>query len=193
MKMKLNGRVIATAAALAALMIGAAAPRDADAGSVNLRLGSGHPQKALEYGKVAGEFFVPELIRRVKEQTGDDVNVQQLHAGAVAKVKEVLETTRDGLLDIGLWAYPFEPTNAFLQNFNFYLPFNSADPTLTTLATRQTFDKFPGLRTVYEKKFNQKLLASVCLGNYGLGTNFAWDKFSDLKGHKIAGAGANLN
>lgn len=191
--MKMKGKVTATAAALAALIIGVTATGGASADTLNLRMGSGHPLKAVEYTKIADSFFAPELVRRVKAATGDDVNIQQLHAGSVAKVKEVLETTRDGLLDIGLWAYPFEPTNAFLQGFNFYLPFNSSNPTLTTLATRATFDKYPGLRTVYEKKFNQKLLASVCVGNYGLGTNFAWDKFSDLKGHKIAGAGANLN
>ena len=193
MNMKPKGGVIATAVALAAFMIGAAAAGSAGADTINLRLGSGHPQKALEYTKIGDSFFVPELIRRVKQATGDDVVVQQLHAGAIAKVKEVLETTRDGLLDIGLWVYPFEPTNAFLQSFNFYLPFNSSNATLTTLATRATFDKYPELRTVYEKNFNQKVLATVCVGNYGLGTNFAWSKFDDLKGHKIAGAGSNLN
>ena len=161
--------------------------------TITLRLGSGHPPKVLESNNVITRWYVPELIRRVKEKTGKTLKVQQFHGGTVAKLKEVLEATRDGLLDIGSWYTVFEPTNAFLQNFNFYLPFNSPDPKLVTAATQKTFDKFPQLSTVFETKHNQKLLSIACVGNYGLGTSFEWKKFSDLKGHKIAGAGANLN
>ncbi len=161
--------------------------------TITLRLGSGHPAKVLESNNVITRWYVPELIKRVKEKTGKTLKVQQFHGGTVAKLKEVLEATRDGLLDIGAWYTVFEPTNAFLQNFNFYIPFNSPDPKLVTLATQKTFEKFPQLSTVFETKHNQKLLSIACVGNYGLGTSFAWKKFSDLKGHKIAGAGANLN
>ena len=161
--------------------------------TIKLRLGSGHPAKVLEANIVTTQWYVPELIKRVKEKTGKTLEVQQFHGGTVAKLKEVFEATRDGLLDIGSWYTVFEPTNAFLQTFNFYLPFNSPDPKLVTKATQKTFDKFPQLASVFEEKHNQKLLSISCVGNYGLGTSFAWKNFSDLKGHKLAGAGANLN
>ena len=46
---------------------------------------------------------------------------------------------------------------------------------------------------VFETDHNQKWLGGACLANYGVGTNFAWDAFGDLDGHKIAGAGINLD
>ena len=39
-----------------------------------------------------------------------------------------------------------------------------------------------------EKDFNQKWLGGACLGNYGMGTKFAWNEFKDLKGKKIISA-----
>lgn len=164
----------------------------AAAESLSIRFGTGHPQNAVEYNIAAHEYFVPELKRRAKE-AGIDLEVQELYGGTVAKLTEVFEATRDGLLDIGVWGAVFEPTDAFLQAFNFYLPFNSPDAMVVTEASRRTFDKFPELRNVFEEKHNQKWLGMTCVGNYGLGTNFAWDTVEDLKGHKIAGAGANLN
>ena len=160
--------------------------------TVSLRIGAGHPVQTVAYVKSAHEFYVPELIRRAKAE-GIDLTVQELYGGTVAKLTEVFKATRDGLLDIGLWAFVFEPTYAFTQNFNLYLPFNSPDPLKATIATRKTFEKFPELSKVYEEKHNQKMLGVTCVDNYGLGTRFAWDKLEDLKGRKIAGAGANLN
>lgn len=159
---------------------------------VSLRLGSGHPVQAVEYNIAATKYLVPEMIRRAKE-AGIELTVQELHGGTVAKLTEVFEATRDGLLDIGLWATVFEPTDAFLQNFNLYLPFNSPDPLKVTHATRKTFQQFPELTTVFEKKHNQKFLGIACVGNYGLGTRMDWNTVEDLKGKKIAGAGANLS
>ncbi len=178
------------AVAGAALALGATAAQAQD--KLSIRLGSGHPMQAVEYTLAAHNFLVPELIKRAKA-AGVDLSVQELHGGTVAKLTEVFEATRDGLLDFGLWAFAFEPTDAFLQSFNFYLPFNSPDPMKVTQATRATFDKFPEMAKVYEEKHNQKLLGVTCVGNYGLGTSFDWDKVEELKGKKIAGAGANLN
>jgi TRAP-type C4-dicarboxylate transport system substrate-binding protein len=159
---------------------------------LSLRLGSGHPVTAVEYNIAAHNYLVPELIKRAKD-AGVTLSIQELHGATVAKLTEVFEATRDGLLDIGLWGIVFEPTDAFLQAFNFYLPFNSPDPLMVTKATRKTFDQFPELKTVFEQKHNQKWLGAACVGNYGLGTSFAWSKVDELKGKKIAGAGANLN
>jgi TRAP-type C4-dicarboxylate transport system substrate-binding protein len=185
-------RFAATVAGSIAFALGAQLGAASAQQTISLRLGSGHPVQAVEYTIAAQKFLVPELVRRAKE-AGITLQVQELHGGTVAKLTEVFEATRDGLLDIGLWAFVFEPTDAYLQNFNMYLPFNSPDPLKVSQATRKTFEKFPELRTVYERRHNQKLLGVACVGNYGLGTSFTWDKVEELKGKKIAGAGANLN
>jgi TRAP-type C4-dicarboxylate transport system substrate-binding protein len=157
-----------------------------------LRLGSGHPVGALEYTKTAAEWFAPELKKRIESKTKHKVNIQELHAGQVAKVTEVLEATRDGLLDIGFVSLIFEPSNSFHNNFTLMVPFSSPDSKITTKAAMETYKKHPELTNYFETKFNQKWLGSACLTNYGMGTKFAWNNFADLKGRKIAGAGINL-
>ncbi|MEW5420779.1 C4-dicarboxylate TRAP transporter substrate-binding protein [Amorphus sp. 3PC139-8] len=164
----------------------------AQADTINLRLGSGHPIGFLAYTESAHNWFAPELKKRVEERTDHTVNIQELHAGQVAKVTEILEATRDGILDIGFISLIFEPSNAYLQTFTLFLPFNSPDAYMVTDAAKATFKEFPVLSESFERDHNQIYLGGSCLENYGLGTNFAWEAFEDLEGHKIAGAGTNL-
>ncbi|MEP3277270.1 MAG: C4-dicarboxylate TRAP transporter substrate-binding protein [Stappiaceae bacterium] len=185
-------KLIAKAAILGSLLI-SSTPEHVQAETINLRLGSGHPVGLLAYTETAHEWFAPELKKRIEERTDHTVNIQELHAGKVAKVTEVLEATRDGLLDIGFISLIFEPSNGFMQNFTLFLPFNSPDAVKVTEAVLATYEKFPVLHEVFEEKHNQKWLGGACLANYGVGTNFAWTQFDDLKGHKIAGAGINLD
>lgn len=182
-------KVLGLATALAV----AAGAQVASAETIQLRLGSGHPIGLLAYTETAHEWFAPELKKRIEERTDHTVNIQELHAGQVAKVTEVLEATRDGLLDIGFISLIFEPSNGFMQNFTLFLPFNSPDAEKVTEAVLATYEQFPELYTVFETEHNQKWLGGACLANYGLGTNFGWSAFKDLEGRKIAGAGINLD
>lgn len=186
----MNRLALTASVAAVALSMGASI---AHADTINLRIGSGHPIGLLAYTESAHEFFAPELKRRIEEQTDYTVNVQELHAGAVARVDQVLEATGDGILDIGFVSLIFEPSNAFLQNFTLFLPFGSPDPEVVTEAARATLDAHPELITMFEQQFNQKYLTGACLSNYGLGTDFEWDAFADLQGRRIAGAGVNLD
>lgn len=165
----------------------------AQADQINLRVGSGHPVGLLSYMETAHHFFVPELKKRIEANTDHGIRVMELHAGQIAKVTEVLEATRDGLLDIGFTSMIFEPSELLAQNFPLFLPFGSPDAKIASEAVRATYAAHPELAETFEKKHNQKLLAVSCLSNYGLGTTFAWENFSDLQGHKIAGAGVNLD
>lgn len=175
----------------AAMLLSSTALSSAE--SITLRMGSGHPIGLLAYTETAANWFAPELKRRIEEQTDHTVSIQEFHAGQIAKVTEVLESTRDGILDIGFVSMIFEPSNLSLQNFTLYLPFNSPDVAMVTEAAKATYENFPELTAPFEADFNQIYLGGACLENYGLGTNFAWQKFSDLRGHKIAGAGINLD
>lgn len=163
------------------------------ADTINLRLGSGHPIGMLAYTETASKWFAPELKRRIEERTDHKVKLQELHAGQVARVTEVLSSTRDGILDIGFISMIFEPSNLFPQNFTLFLPFGSGDARQVTAAGKAAYEAFPELHTTFEENFNQVYLGGACLENYGLGTTFDWTKFSDLQGRKIAGAGTNLD
>ncbi|MCY0092602.1 C4-dicarboxylate TRAP transporter substrate-binding protein [Hoeflea ulvae] len=176
---------------LSAVLLSSSSLVQAD--EINIRMGSGHPIGLLAYTESAHDWFAPELKKRVEARTEHTVNIQELHAGQVAKVTEVLEATRDGILDIGFISLIFEPSNGYLQTFTLFLPFNSPDAKVVTEAARNTFEQFPEMYTSFETEHNQIYLGGACLENYGLGSNFAWSDFADLEGHKIAGAGTNLD
>ena len=157
-----------------------------------LRIGSGHPSKPVAYVDQMEHFFVPEVTKRVKERTQHTVKFIQGYAGTIAKVHETLEAVQKGILDIGGWCVCFEPTKAAALNLTYYVPFASPDTNVQVKAFRKILTNFPGIYKDLEGKFNQKLLAISGFDNYGLGTTFPWEKFSDLKGHKILAAGPNL-
>ncbi len=187
--MRMSKKKIALITSISALSYANTAFSD----EITLRVGSGHPIGLLAYTETAHSFFAPELKKRVEERTDHTIRIQELHAGAVANVTEILEATRDGLLDIGFASLIFEPSNAFLHNFTLFLPFGTPDGHKATQAGRATLEAFPELIEYFETDFNQKYLTGSCLENYGLGTNFAWSNFEDLEGRRIAGAGVNLD
>lgn len=191
--MTTRGILKSSVGCLAATICMSAMPTLTSADTINIRMGSGHPVGLLAYTETATEWFAPELKKRIEEQTDHTVNIQEFHAGQVAKVTEVLEATRDGLLDIGFISLIFEPSNGFIQNFTLFLPFNSPDATVVTEAALATYEAYPELFEVFETEHGQKWLGGACLANYGVGTNFGWEAFADLEGHKIAGAGINLD
>ena len=150
-KMKMSYKKAAIASSIALFSYSGTALSD----QITLRIGSGHPVGLLAYTGTASTFFAPELKRRVEERTEHTINIMELHAGAVAGVTEVLEATRDGLLDIGFTSLIFEPSNAFLNNFPLFLPFGTPDAHVATEAGRATLEAFPELTNHFETDFNQ--------------------------------------
>jgi TRAP-type C4-dicarboxylate transport system substrate-binding protein len=72
------------------------------------------------------------------------------------------------------------------------LPFGTMSPEKSVKLARTIYNKVPYMSQVFEDKYNQKLLSLIADNGYNLGTTFEWDKVSDLKGRKLAGAGLNL-
>ncbi len=179
---------LATATGLAL----AAAGGMAAAENITLRIGSGHPPGVV-YAGLMQNYFEPELKRRVEERTDHTINFVEGYSGSIVKVTEVLEGVQDGIIDIGGFCFCFEPSNLPLHAFQVMLPFGTMDPELSLKIAQEVYAEVPYLSNVFEDKFNQILLARIADGGYNLGTNFPWDDLSDLKGHKIAGAGLNLN
>lgn len=161
--------------------------------NIRLTVGAGHPADgAITYTTHTQKFFVPELRRRVEEETNHTVEINEAYGGSIADLAGVLEATGDGLLDIGLVPYPFEPSTLFLHNLSYYVPFQSPDIGVVLRATRRTFDNNPELKTMLEEQYNQKLLAVAGWGDYNLGSTFPVDSTDDLEGRSITAAGPNL-
>lgn len=157
-----------------------------------LRIGAGHPNGPAVYVSDVANYFVPEVKRRVAEETDHEVDFVEGYGGAIAGVAETLEAVQNGILDIGAYCMCFEPAKLFLHNFPYYAPFGPQDSAQQMKAARAVYDEIPWLVEVFEKEYDQVLLGLHGWDNYHLGTTDPWDTVEDLKGVKIGGAGPNL-
>jgi TRAP-type C4-dicarboxylate transport system substrate-binding protein len=157
-----------------------------------LRVGSGHPAGATVYATGMRDFLVPELKRRVAEETDHELRIIEGYAGSIASVAETLEAVQIGILDIGGYCTCFEPAKLFLHNFQYFVPFGPQDAQLAIRLARQVYDAHPWLDEQLEQRYGQRVLGLNGFDNYHLGTVGAWDSIDDLAGVKIAGAGPNL-
>ncbi len=188
--MKLILRRSAVALALAGGMAAAfAAPAAAE--TFRLRIASGHPA-VNTYVNLMQTFFVPEVTKRVAEKTSHKIEFVEGYGGSMVKVADTLEAVQSGIIDIGGYCFCFEPSNLPMQAFQVMLPFSSMSSVTSVKVAREVYDKVPYMSEVFEKKFNQKLIALISDNGYNLTTTFDWNTVSDLKGRKLAGAGLNL-
>jgi C4-dicarboxylate-binding protein DctP len=168
------------------------APLAAHAETFNLRIGSGHPSAPTVYVNELEKFFVPEVVKRVKERTQHTVQFTEAYGGSIAKVNETVTAVQSGLLDLGAMCFCFETSRLFVHNFPYWVPFGPASAVPAAKAARKTYDAFAELSQVLEQRYGQKLLGLGGFDNYHLGTTFQWDRLTDLKGRKIGAAGINL-
>jgi TRAP-type C4-dicarboxylate transport system substrate-binding protein len=175
-------------AALGLAAMGSAAAAD----TFTLRIGSGHPNGPAVYVADTANFFVPEVKRRVAEETEHEIEFVEGYGGAIAGVAETLEAVQNGILDIGAYCICFEPAKLFLHNFPYYTPFGPQDSDQAMDMVRATYDAVPWLTEQFSSEYGQELLGLHGWDNYHLGTTDPWDTVDDLKGVKIGGAGPNL-
>ena len=175
----------------AAVLLGAsAAPALAE--TFTLRIGSGHPNGPSVYVTDTANFFVPEVKRRVAEETEHEIEFVEGYGGAIVGVAETLEAVQNGILDIGAYCICFEPAKLFLHNFPYYAPFGPTDSVQAMATTRAVYDQVPWLGEQFESEYGQVLLGLHGWDNYHLGTTNPWATVADLQGVKIGGAGPNL-
>lgn len=184
MKSKLSTSLFALA--VAAL----AAPVSAD--TFTLRIGSGHPNGPAVYVTDTANFFVPEVVRRVAEETEHEIEFVEGYGGSIAGVAETLEAVQNGILDIGAYCICFEPAKLFLHNFPYYAPFGPQDSDQAMMAVRSVYNDVPWLTEQFSSEYDQELIGLHGWDNYHVGTTEPWDTIEELQGVKIGGAGPNL-
>lgn len=177
-------------AGLAAL--GLSACTASDSKTYTLRIGAGHPSGPAVYTTQLQKFFVPEVERRVAEETAYKVQFIEGYGGSIATVAETLESVQSGILDIGAYCVCFEPSKLFLHNFMYFVPFGPQDSEQSVKTARAVYDKNPWLGAQLSEHYGQSLIALNGWDNYHLGTTKGWSKIEDLQGVKIGGAGPNL-
>jgi C4-dicarboxylate-binding protein DctP len=185
----LHRRLFTAVAAAGMMLMGIHS--DVQAETFNLRIGSAFASAPTVYVNEAEKYFVPEVVRRVKEKTGHTITFTEAYGGSVAKANETLAAVENGLLDIGLYCVCFELSRMSLNNFPFWVPFGPESAEVAIRAARKVYDEHPAL-TAPMKRHNQVLLGLAGFDNYHIGSTFSWEKLSDLKGRKIGAAGPNL-
>ncbi|PHQ96054.1 MAG: hypothetical protein COB40_09285 [Marinosulfonomonas sp.] len=151
---------------------------------ISLRIGAGHPVGPTVYVNVVDSYFVPEVKRRVAEETDHTIQFVEAYGGTIAGVAETLEAVQSGLLDIGAYCFCFEPAKLFLHNFPYYAPFGPQDSLEEVKIIRKVYDRVPALSAVFEDDYGQKLLGLSLWDNYHLGTKVTWDSIEDAERHE---------
>ena len=163
----------------------------ADSKTITVRIGSGHPPTVV-YAGLMKTFFQTELKKAVEAKTEHKINFIEGYSGSIVKVFDVFEGVQNGVIDIGGFCYCFEASKLPMHAFQIMLPFGTMDPVQSVAIANSVYKQFPSLKARFQK-YDQTLLAIIGDGGYNLGTNFPWKTTGDLKGHKILGAGLNLN
>lgn len=191
MKLKLKSLIgLASAGLVAGGMLAASGAAQADH-AINIRIASGHPPTVV-YAGLMKNFFQTELKKAVESKTSHKVNFIEGYSGSIVKVFDTFEGVQNGVVDIGGFCYCFEASKLPMHAFQIMLPFGTMDPVQSVGAAAEIYEQFPSLAERFQG-FDQTLLAIIGDGGYNLGTNFEWKTLDDLKGHKILGAGLNLN
>ncbi|MBT5570384.1 MAG: hypothetical protein HOJ90_04120, partial [Alphaproteobacteria bacterium] len=180
---------LSTAAIVGAATLAGATSASADA--INIRIASGHPPTVV-YAGLMKNFFQTELKKAIEAKTDHTVNFIEGYSGSIVKVFDTFEGVQNGVVDIGGFCYCFEASKLPMHAFQIMLPFGTMDPVQSVGAAGEIYNQYPSLAKRFQG-FDQTLLAIIGDGGYNLGTNFEWKKLEDLKGHKILGAGLNLN
>ena len=161
------------------------------ADQINIRIASGHPPTVV-YAGLMKNYFQSELKKAVESKTSHKVKFIEGYSGSIVKVFDTFEGVQNGVVDIGGFCYCFEASKLPMHAFQIMLPFGTMDPVQSVGAAADIYNKYPSLAKRFQN-YGQTLIAIIGDGGYNLGPNFAWTKLEDLKGHKILGAGLNLN
>lgn len=164
----------------------------AQADTIRLAVGSGHPADAAVWVTSVRDFFVPEVTKRVEERTEHKLQWTTAYGGSVCKLGECLNTVKDGLLDVAVISAPFNPSQLLAHNFSYFVPFSSGDIRTVAQAAVKVYEKNPDLAGLLDKRYNQRHLTLSAIGNYGLVTTFEFTSVEGIKGERLAAAGPNI-
>ncbi len=172
----------------AALIVSGAAAQQ----KISLTIAAGQPPRALPSLALISEFFIPEVNKRVKEQNLNlQIEWKEAYAGSLIRPIQMLDGIKDGIADIGYIPAIFYPDKLPLAQITFVVPFLTSDVLLLARVMNRLHETLPQFNAQYEK-FNQIRLAGGGVDSYELLTGFPVRKLEDIKGKKIATAGAAL-
>ena len=121
--------------------------------------------------------------------SGHEINWTQAYGGTLSKVGGTLETIEEGIADLGIVYSLFEQAKLPLQNVAYMAPFGSDDLGLTLRIFQEMHEELPEMSGAWEKH-GQVFVAPIGFDTFYLLTKFPVRTLADLRGRKLAGAGA---
>lgn len=159
---------------------------------IPLTVAAGQPPRALPSLAKVGELFIPEVNRRIKAANLNyEIAWKEAYAGSLLKPLQMLDGIKDGVADIGYIPTIFYPDKLPLENMTFVVPFLTDDVVLLSRIMNKLHAAFPEFPAQYDK-FNQVRIGGSGIDSYELVTTFPVRNVDDVKGRKIATAGAAL-
>ena len=159
--------------------------------TISLRIGAGHVREGTYWTYALSNYFQPKVAERVANETNYEIEWVEAYGGSVAKLGEELESIEQGLLDIGVVCYAFEPSNLYLNSFTYSIPFTCDDPAIMGEIVREMYEEFPEFNAVFEK-YNMINLSVLASDSYDMFSAKPFEKADDLKGMKIGGSNTTL-
>jgi TRAP-type C4-dicarboxylate transport system substrate-binding protein len=157
---------------------------------VNLTVAAGQPLRAMRPLSMVNSFFVPEVTKRA-EAAGIKINWKEAYAGSLLKPTRVLQGVSDGIADIGFSPTIFHPDKLPLEQITFVTPFITQDVVLVGKTMDKLHETIPEMSKQFDK-FGVIRLAGSSYDTYDLFMTSEVKTFDDVKGKKIATAGAAL-
>ncbi len=183
--MRFTSNAIATGLFLAAACTVALAQQ-----TVNITIAAGQPLRAMPNLNLVNTFYVPEVTKRAAA-AGIKIIWREAYAGSLLKPTMVLQGVQDSIADIGYEPTIFHPDKLPLEQISFHTPFVTSDVVLVSRIMDRMHETFPDYRGQYDK-FGVIRLAGASFDSYELFTTTEVKRFEDMKGKKIATAGAAL-
>jgi TRAP-type C4-dicarboxylate transport system substrate-binding protein len=179
-------------ALLAGAAVVAAAPAFAQ-DKINLTIAAGQAPRAIKALPLINSVFIAEVNKQIKEQ-GLKVEIQwkEAYAGSLLKPTRVLEGVRDGIAEMGFEPTIFHPDKLPLENISFAVPFVTSDVQMVCKVMAKLHASFSEYTEQYTK-FGSVWLGGNCYDSYELISTFPVKKVEDVKGRKLATAGAALS
>jgi TRAP-type C4-dicarboxylate transport system substrate-binding protein len=157
---------------------------------VQLTVAAGQALRALPPLALLSEWWVPEVTKRAAAAK-IKITWKEAYAGSLLKPTMVLEGTRDGITDVGFEPTIFHPDKLPLEQVSFMTPFTTSNVVQVGKTIERMHQTIPEYRAQYDK-YNVVRLAGSSYDSYELFTTTPVKTFADLKGKKIATAGAAL-
>ena len=174
--------VAAALGAAACLSIGAASAK-----TFNLTFAA--PQgEHMTWIALTRTVFIAGVDKRL-EGTGHKINWTTAYGGTLSKVGGTLEVIEEGIADAGMLYSLFEQAKLPLQNVAYMAPFGSDDLGLALRVFQELHDELPEMSGSWEKH-GQVFIAPIGFDTFYPLTKFPIKSLADLKGRKLAGAGA---